>query len=221
MGIIITLLVSAWLLFIAYQTIVESKEGKTKRNVKILVGVLALLIVSNIFLVRSSSQYREYMSQREFENRHYIWVISLHTEYVADKIDAFLASVDDMEEGLSSDIHANWSAVLRQSDDISFNTGRISYEYMGELEQEWRDLEYILSQLKHTLFSINRKFLEHGSYSLTEGEREKMEAISRACRIIHEGVEIQRDIEFETGLIETLEQPMLIINPYYTRFSER
>jgi hypothetical protein len=190
---------------------------------KILLGVLVLLLVTNVFLTRSSFQYREYLSQREFENRHYVWVISLHTEYVADKIDAFLSSVDDMEkEGeIPENIHANWAAVLSQSDEISFNTGRISYAHMGELEQEWRDLEYILARLKNSLFSLNRKFLEQGSYSLTAGERERIEAVAQAFRIIHEGVEIQRSIKFETGLVEALEQPMLVINPSYTRLSDR
>lgn len=223
MGIIIYLLILGWLAFMGYQTIINSKEGKTKKNVKILLGFLLLLIIVNTFLLRYNSQYRDYLWQSESENRHYVWVISLHAEFVADKVDTFLSSVDELERtGESPDnIHAKWSAVLSQSDDISFSTGRISYEHMGELAQDWRDLEFILSRLNNTLFSLNRTFLERGSYSLTAMEREKTEAVVRAYRIIHEGVKVQRGIKFEKGLIESLEEPMLTVDPGYIRLSDR
>lgn len=223
MGIIIFLLILGWLLFTGYQTILNSKEGKTKKNVKILLGFLLVLVIVNMFLLRNNSQYRDYLWQRESENRHYVWVISLHTEYVADKVDTFLSAVDELEKtGEAPDnIHAKWAAVLSQSDDISFSTGRISYEHMGQLEQDWRDLEYILSRLKNTLFSLNRTFLERGSYSLTAMERDKIEAVARACRMINEDVKVQRGIKFEKGLIESLEKPMMIVDPSYIRLSDR
>lgn len=217
------LLILGSALVMGYLAIVESREEKTKKYIKIIVGILLFLLVSNVFLSRTISRYREQVLHQELEARHHIWVISLQAEHIADKIDEFLIMVDDLEKGeeVPDQIHSRWNGVLVQSDDLAFHSGRISYEQLGEQETKWRELEYILSRVKASLFALNNKFLERSSILVTAQERERLEAIATMCRIIHRSVEIRPALKFEKGLLEKLEQYMLIVDPFYLRLSER
>lgn len=215
-GLIVSLLIFCWLVFLGYTTIVESKEERTRRNIKILVGFLVLFFVGNTIFSYNHSQYRTAEIRKDMHNFQMLQIISMIAGTTAENLERFLYLVGKAKENDHvADLHAAWGKVLRDGSMIIDHSAALFTEDMKELEITTRELKRILSSLRFSLYSFNEQFLRTQAYSLTPEELEKMYTIIDMYHTISKGIQADHENVIDQGLIESLQDPMKAVNPNY------
>ncbi len=222
-GYILSFLFFCWLMFLAYTTIKESKEERTKQHVKIIAVFFIFLFVSNTITSYNYDKSRELKSKMEMHSNFMLQGIYLTSMSLTDNLETLIDTIDGAEDKTDlSEIYPVWNYILEDAASMKEYTSFFLFpEYMNVLEDETRDLKQIITLTVASLFSLNEQIHLGQNYQLAPEERGKIEAIKDIYRKIwaevgrssNDGLSISKD------LIDSLQKPMEIVSPNYTRIS--
>lgn len=195
---------------------------KYEKNLSLTKIIIFLLVFSMLMNVFQYNKHSQYIRQVQANNSRYMWSISVTAENIADSLDKFVgyAAENNDEKKDIKTMTSTWRVVLGESNSIKFYLGQLSPQYMGALAEEWVHLQYVLLRAETPVNDLNIKFLERSSYSLNLEERKVLETVATIYRRISEGVDRVEYpvININPGLIDSLTEPMMIVDPHYSTF---
>src|SRR5690606_11346927 len=145
-----------------------------------------------------------------------------HTRFSRDwSSDVCSSDLVEKEEfsDVKSEFDKNWRIVNGESKNIHSYLFTIRTKYMGDAASDWDLLQFSLLRVDEFINGMTNKFLENHSDSISDEEKEKMEAVIEVFRIISE----EKDNEFVNieDILKSIKEPMLIINENYSDVLER
>lgn len=123
-----------------------NSRNRNKLNVTAIVSVI--LMISIIFNIIQYQRYSHYINQMRVNNQFDMGTIAFTAENLANRLDQFINYFEDEGE---YEIHLSWRVAFGESIQIKSYSKRLSPFYMGDLEEDWHDLQYILSRARSPL----------------------------------------------------------------------
>ncbi len=186
-----------------------------KRVIFLAIGVY---IIYSIYI---HLEYRHYIKQSIDRNYDSLDFISVKGNNLANRLEEFIQLPVEKEEfsDVKSEFDKNWRIVNGESKDIHSYLFTIRTKYMGDAASDWDLLQFGLLRVDEFINGMTYKFLVNHSYSISDEEKEKMEAVIEVFRIISE----EKDNEFVNieDILKSIKEPMLIINENYSDVLER
>lgn len=181
--------------------------------------LLTLLVLSIGFNLYMHQIYNNHIHQKQRQNRTDLWAISSSGGNLADRLEQFLVhSQGTNNEEMQKTVADSWRIVLGESQETHLYLGRLSPHYMKELKPQWSLLQHSLLRINHFLLNLNHNFLAQGSYSISNEEAEKLNAIVTIYKKLHE--EVAKKSKKPELVIDSLTEQMMIIDPHYSRILE-
>lgn len=225
-GYILSFLLFCWLMYLAYVTVKESKEERTKQHVKIISLFFIILFLSNTAISYNYSRSGNLEAKMELHENFMLEFIEMTSIKLANNLESFVDIVDKPGDKTDiREIYPVWNQILEEAASMKEYASFFLFpEYLHLLEDEIRDLKQIISLTVSSLFSLNEQIHLAQNNELAAEEREKVKAIRDIYRAI--SIDIRKSYyDEESGLavskelIDSLQEPMEIVNPNFTRIS--
>jgi len=163
------------------------------------------------------------LNQKRELNVRDLKTISDIGENLSTRLDQFLNYRNGIEVQDQKELHLlltdSWRVVLGESINIRDYLARISPYHMKSLESKWSLLQFSLFRTNDFLRHLNIKFLEQGSYDLTDEEIDQLRAVVEVYRKIYE--EVESESISPVLVIDELTEQMMMIDPNYALVLER
>src|SRR5690606_16871167 len=195
-----------------------SKADLKKYIKRVIFLAIGVYIIYSIYI---HLEYRHYIKQSIDRNYDSLDFISVKGNNLANRLEEFIQLPVEKEEfsDVKSEFDKNWRIVNGESKNIHSYLFTIRTKYMGDAASDWDLLQFSLLRVDEFINGMTNKFLENHSYSISDEEKEKMEAVIEVFRIISE----EKDNEFVNieDILKSIKEPMLIINENYSDVLER
>lgn len=193
----------------------------TKRNTKkylkrIIVTLLFSYFVYSTFLVLD---YKNHMKQSQERNYQHLRAISAIGDNLAHRLEEFTRIPIEQENEKKEKLFDSWRVVSSDSRSIYSYLSRISTLHMEDEMDDWNLLQYSLFRVDMFIDGMTIKFLENRSYRISDEEKEKMDAVISVYRNVRKEAE-KESVDIER-LLESIQEPMLIIDNYYSDALEK
>ena len=156
---------------------------------------------------------------------------------ISQRIDTLLNKIEEMnlDENSSNlteedydELNNLWRIIAGESHSMGFYIGNLPNrhpELSESMENKLNDLQYILLELNKTIDIYKSRSIEQSDeefYSFEKEDIERLEAISVAFKKIYQGVDANSaELEIKPDLIDSLTEPMMIVDDNYSEFIER
>lgn len=195
-----------------------SKADLKKYIKRVIFLAIGVYIIYSIYI---HLEYRHYIKQSIDRNYDSLDFISVKGNNLANRLEEFIQLPVEKEEfsDVKSEFDKNWRIVNGESKNIHSYLFTIRTKYMGDAASDWDLLQFSLLRVDEFINGMTNKFLENHSCSISDEEKEKMEAVIEVFRIISE----EKDNEFVNieDILKSIKEPMLIINENYSDVLER
>lgn len=195
-----------------------SKADLKKYIKRVIFLAIGVYIIYSIYI---HLEYRHYIKQSIDRNYDSLDFISVKGNNLANRLEEFIQLPVEKEEfsDVKSEFDKNWRIVNGESKNIHSYLFTIRTKYMGDAASDWDLLQFSLLRVDEFINGMTNKFLENHSYSISDEEKEKMEAVIEVFRIISE----EKDNEFVNieDILKSIKEPMLIINENYSDVLEQ
>ena len=185
--------------------------------------LIVLLAISIMFNFMFYIEHKHEINQKREHNERDLETISTIGENLATRLDQFLNDMNGSEDHDQEELHLlltdSWRVVLGESVNTRDYLARISPHHMESLESKWSLLQLSLFRTSDFLRHLNTKFLEQGTYDITDEEIEQLKAVVEVYRKIYE--EVESESVNPVLVIDELTEPMMLIDPSYALVLDR
>ncbi|MBG9586337.1 hypothetical protein [Cytobacillus firmus] len=193
------------------------KKRNTKKYLKRL--IVTLLFSYFIYSTFINLDYRNHMKQSREQNYQHLRTISAIGDNLAHWLVEFTQIPDEQEDEKKAELFDSWRVVSSESRSIYSYLSRMSTLHMEDEIDDWNLLQYSLFRVDMFIDSMTIKFLENRSYRISDEEKEKMDAVISVYRNVSKEAE-KEPVDIER-LLESIQEPMLIIDNYYSDALEK
>ncbi|WP_242069078.1 hypothetical protein [Cytobacillus firmus] len=159
------------------------------------------------------------MKQSQERNYQHLRAISAIGDNLAHRLDEFTRIPIEQEDEKKAELFGSWRVVSSESRSIYSYLSRMSTLHMEDEIDDWNLLQYSLFRVDMFIDGMTIKFLENRSYRISDEEKEKMDAVISVYRNVSKEAE-KESVDIER-LLESIQEPMLIINNYYSDALEK
>ncbi|WP_228547604.1 hypothetical protein [Filobacillus milosensis] len=139
---------------------------------------------------------------------------------MANRLEEFVhLTIEQGNSEVKRELYNNWRIVNGESKSIHSYLYAISTIHMGKAASDWDLLQYSLFRVDEFISGMTNKFLENHSYTISNDERDKMEAVITVFRTINK--EKSNELVDIKTILESIKEPMLIIDNNYSNILER
>jgi hypothetical protein len=193
------------------------KKRNTKKYLKrIIITLLVFYFVYSTFLVLD---YKNHMKQSQERNYQHLQAISAIGDNLAHRLEEFTRIPIEQENEKNAELFDSWRVVNSESRSIYSYLSGMSTIHMGDEKDDWDLLQYSLFRVDMFIDGMTNKFLRNRSYWMSDEEKEKMDAVITVYRNVSKEAE-KESVEIER-LLESIQEPMLVIDNYYTDALEK
>lgn len=183
-----------------------------------------LFLLIGVFVIYSlyvQIEYRHYVNQSIDRNYDNLSIITGKGNNLANRLEEFVNLTIEKEGNseVKSDLYNNWRIVKGESRSIHSYLFAINTIHMGDASSDWDLLQYSLFRVDEFISGMTNKFLENHFYTISNEEKEKMEAVITVFRTISE--EKDNELIDMKSILQSIKEPMLIIDDNYSNTLER
>jgi hypothetical protein len=163
--------------------------------------------------------YKNHMKQSQERNYQHLQAISAIGDNLAHRLEEFTRIPIEQENEKNAELFDSWRVVNSESRSIYSYLSGMSTIHMGDEKDDWDLLQYSLFRVDMFIDGMTNKFLRNRSYWMSDEEKEKMDAVITVYRNVSKEAE-KESVEIER-LLESIQEPMLVIDNYYTDALEK
>ncbi|WP_394582118.1 hypothetical protein [Cytobacillus firmus] len=193
------------------------KKRNTKKYLKrIIVTLLFSYFVYSTFI---NLDYRNHMKQSQEQNYQHLRTISAIGDNLAERLGDFTQIPIEQADEKEAELFDSWRVVSSESRSIYSYLSSMSTLRMEDEIDDWNLLQYSLFRVDMFIDGMTIRFLENRSYRISDEEKEKMDAVISVYRNVSKEAE-KESVNIER-LLESIQEPMLIIDNYYSDALEK
>lgn len=183
-----------------------------------------LIVIVGVFVIYSiyvQLEYKHYVNQSVDRNYESLSIITVQGSNMAKRLGEFVDLTTEKEENneVKNELYNSWSIVNGENRSIQSYLFAISTIHMGDTSSDWDLLQYSLFRVDEFISGMTNKFLKNHSYAISSEEKEKMDAVITVFSTISE--EKGNELVNIEGILESIKEPMLIIDDNYSDTLER
>ncbi|MCS0655283.1 hypothetical protein [Cytobacillus firmus] len=193
------------------------KKRNTKKYLKRI--IITLLLSYFVYSTFINLGYRNHIKQSQERNYQHLQAISAIGDNLAHSLEEFTRIPIEQEDERNAELFDTWRVVSSESRSIYSYLSRMSTLHMEDEIDDWNLLQYSLFRVDMFIDGMTIKFLENRSYRISDEEKEKMDAVISVYRNVSKEAE-KEPVDIER-LLESIQEPMLIIDNYYSDALEK
>ncbi|MCC3648934.1 MULTISPECIES: hypothetical protein [Bacillaceae] len=193
------------------------KKRNTKKYLKRI--IITLLLSYFVYSTFINLGYRNHINQSQERNYQHLQAISAIGDNLAHRLEEFTRIPIEQEDERNAELFDTWRVVSSESRSIYSYLSGMSTLHMEDEADDWNLLQYSLFRVDMFIDGMTNKFLENRSYQISDEEKEKMDAVISVYRNVSKEAE-KESVNIER-LLESIQEPMLIIDNYYSDALEK
>lgn len=199
----------------------KSNDVRIKRKSSIMMKCMIVLFVisvlGNLYMSLSIYDTSRHLNK---QNNDHLSNITFYSENLNAQLERFLEQSSYINDEENKDIlYDLWRIVEGERGSIrDHSISIIHYNAEKELRTEWSLMQYSLIRVDAFLKRLTLKFLKQGNYVINGEEEEQLRAVIDIFSKLQESVQ---DNEKPVLIIDSLTEPMMLIDPNYITTLER